>query len=94
MNVKVLENNGYRMKLRSDNGDTLLIAQRHYTNQGVTVRGKAWYKDMVWYVFGWCSGRRYPISGIQPELKSKKDLLDAIKAHPSYTMAAKELGLR
>lgn len=94
MSVKVLENNGYRMKLRSDSGDTLLIAQRHYTNQGVSARGKAWYKDMVWYVFGWCSGRRYPISGIQSEVKNKKELLAAIKVHPSYTMAAKELGLR
>ena len=93
MSVKVLENSGYRMKLRSDSGDTLLIAQRHYTNQGVSMRGKAWSKDMVWLVFGWCSGRRYPIPGIQSELKSKKELLDIIKKHPAYTIAAKELGL-
>lgn len=91
---KVLENNGYRMKVRSDSGDTLLIAQRHYTNQGVTMTGRSWYKGMVWIVFGWCSGRRYTVSGFQPQMNSKKEVLSAIKAHPSYTIAAKELGLK
>ena len=33
---KVLENNGYKMKVRNDRGDMLLIAQRVYTEQGVS----------------------------------------------------------
>lgn len=94
MSVKVLENSGYRMKLRSDSGDTLLIAQRHYTNQGVSMRGKAWYKDMVWLVFGWCSGRKYSIQGMCETMKSKQEVLNAIKVHPSFTVAAHELGLK
>lgn len=46
---KVLENNGYKMKVRNDRGDMLLIAQRVYTEQGVSYRGKPFYKGMVWY---------------------------------------------
>jgi hypothetical protein len=92
--MKVLENTGYRMKVRSDSGDTLLIAQRHYTDQGVSQRGVSWYKGMVWIVFGWCAGKRFNLSGFNPQMKSKQELLSAIKAHPSYTIAAKELGLK
>lgn len=91
--MKVLENNGYRLKLRSDGGNTLLIAQRSYTEQGVSMRGKPYYKGMVWFVFGWCGGRRYAIDGMAQKMGSKKEVLDAVKAHPSFSMAAKELGL-
>ena len=56
--MKVLENNGYKMKVRSDEGNTLLIAQRCYTEKGVAMSGKPFYKGMTWMVFGWCSGRK------------------------------------
>ena len=48
---------------------------------------------MVWMVFGWCSGRKFNIDGVNPTMKSKKEVLDAIKTHPSFTVAAHELGL-
>ena len=91
MNVKVLENNGYKLKVRSDSGSVLLIAQRHYTQQGVTMRGRQYYTGMVWHVFEWVNGHRYPIQGINPTMYSKKEVLDAIKAHPSFRIAAREL---
>lgn len=91
--MKVLENNGYKLKIRNDRGDMLLIAQRCYTEQGVTMRGKPYYKGMTWYVFGWVGGRKHPISGMAPTMPSKKDVLDAIKVHPSFSIAANELGL-
>lgn len=90
---KVLENNGYKMKVRNDRGDMLLIAQRVYTEQGVSMRGKPFYKGMVWYVFGWFGGRKISINGIADRMQSKKEVLDAIKSHPSFSMAASELGL-
>jgi len=91
--MKVLENSGYKLKIRNDSGETLLIAQRCYTEQGVSAYGRPFYKGMVWYVFGWCGGRKHPISGMSPTMSSKKEVLNAIKAHPSYTVAAQELGL-
>lgn len=91
--MKVLENNGYKMKVRSDEGNTLLIAQRCYTEKGVSMRGKPFYKGMTWMVFGWSSGRKYTIQGMNPTMNSKQDVLNAIKDHPSFTVAAHELGL-
>ena len=91
--IKVLENNGYKVKVRSDEGTMLLIAQRCYTEKGISMRGKPFSKDMVWMVFGWCSGRKFNIDGVNPTMKSKKEVLDAIKTHPSFTVAAHELGL-
>ncbi len=92
--MKVLENNGYKMKVRSDEGNTLLIAQRCYTEKGVSMSGRPYFKAMVWMVFGWCSGRKYNIQGFNPTMKSKQEVLDAIKDHPSFTVAAHELGLK
>ena len=92
--IKVLENNGYKMKLRSDEGGMLLIAQRCYTEKGVSMRGKPFYKGMTWMVFGWCSGRKYNIHGMDSTMNSKQDVLNAIKDHPSFTVAAHELGLK
>lgn len=91
--AKVLENNGYKIKVRNDSGDCLLIAQRSYTNQGVSAYGRRFYKGMVWFVFGWCAGRKFDINGIPPTVSSKQDVLNAIAQHPSYTVAARELGL-
>ena len=91
MSVKVLENNGYKLKVRSDSGTTLLIAQRHYTQQGVTMKGRSYYGGMVWHVFEWYNGQKYPIQGINTTMYSKKEVLDAIKAHPSFRIAASEL---
>ncbi|MBQ7553298.1 MAG: hypothetical protein IJT46_02935 [Bacteroidaceae bacterium] len=91
MNVKVLENNGYKLKVRSDSGTQLLVAIRHYTQQGTTMRGRNYYTGMVWNVFEWYNGKRYPISGIKPTMYSKKEVIDAIKAHPSFRIAASEL---
>lgn len=90
---KVLENNGYKMKVRNDRGDMLLIAQRVYTEQGVSYRGKPFYKGMVWYVYGWFGGRKISINGIADTMKNKNEVLQAIKVHPSFSMAASELGL-
>lgn len=92
--MKVLENNGYKMKVRSDEGNTLLIAQRCYTEKGVSMSGKPFYKGMTWMVFGWSSGRKYTIQGMNPTMNSKQDVLNAIKDHPSFTVAAHELGLK
>lgn len=91
---KVLENNGYKMKVRNDRGDMLLIAQRHYTEQGISMRGKPYYGGMVWHIFGWFDGRKIPISGIAQNVQTKKEVLDAIKMHPSFSLAAIELGLK
>ena len=90
---KVLENNGYKMKVRNDRGDMLLIAQRVYTEQGVSYRGMPFYKGMVWYVYGWFGGRKISINGIADTMKTKNEVLQAIKVHPSFSMAASELGL-
>jgi hypothetical protein len=45
-------------------------------------------------VFGWSSGRKYTIQGMNPTMNSKQDVLNAIKDHPSFTVAAHELGLK
>lgn len=91
--IKVLENNGYKMKVRNNEGDMLLIAQRCYTEQGVSISGKPFFKGMVWLVFGWFGGRKISIKGIASTMQNKKEVLEAIKLHPSFSIAADELGL-
>lgn len=91
MNIKVLENNAYRLKVKTDEGGTLLIAQRHYTEQGTTRTGKPFYKGMVWLCFGLCAGRKFTLAGIPATCDSKAALVEAIKKHPSFTIAAHEL---
>ena len=48
---------------------------------------------MVWYVYGWFGGRKISINGIADTMKNKNEVLQAIKVHPSFSMAASELGL-
>lgn len=40
----IIENTAYRLRVRSDNG-RILTGQRTYLSQGVTKRGKKWYKE-------------------------------------------------
>lgn len=87
----VLENTAYRLRVRSDNG-RLLTGQRTYLSQGVTSRGKKYYKDMRWLAFEWQSGgRRADFDGIPSASTSKAELLKAITQHPLFTQARKEL---
>lgn len=88
----VIENTAYRLRVRSDNGQ-VLIGQRTYLSQGVTMRGRKWYKDMRWFAFVYCSqGRsKQNFPGIPSESLSKQQLLSAIIQHPQFTQASKEL---
>lgn len=92
--IKVIENNAYRLKVRTDEGGSLLIAQRHYTEQGTKRNGKPFFKGMVWLAFGWCAGRKFNFSGIPATSSSKAEVLEAIKRHPSFTIAAYELATK
>lgn len=87
----VIENTAYRIRVRSDNG-LVLIGQRTYLSQGVTIRGRKWYKDMRWFAFYYptaTSKQNFP--GIPAESLSKQQLLAAIIKHPQFTKASKEL---
>lgn len=87
----VLQNTAYRVVVRADNGK-VLTGQRTYLSQGVTMRGKKWYKDMRWFAFHWGKdGRHYNFEGIAPEFRSKSELIAAIKSSNMFTMARKEL---
>ena len=87
----VIENTAYRLRVRSDNGQ-VLIGQRTYLSQGVTMRGRKWYKDMRWFAFYYptaTSKQNFP--GIPAESLSKQQLLSAIIQHPQFTKASQEL---
>lgn len=87
----IIENTAYRLRVRSDNG-RILTGQRTYLSQGVTKRGKKYYKDMRWIAFEWLSdGRRANFDGIPSASMSKAELLKAINLHPLFTQARKEL---
>lgn len=88
----VIENTAYRLRVRSDNG-LVLVGQRAYLSQGVTLRGRKWYKDMRWFAFVYYSqGRsKQTFPGIPSECMSKKELLSAIIQHPQFTKASQEL---
>ena len=87
----VIENTAYRLRVRSDNGQ-VLIGQRTYLSQGVTMRGRKWHKDMRWFAFTWlANGRKQNFPGIPSETHSKQQLLSAIIKHPQFTKASKEL---
>ena len=87
----VLENTAYRLRVRSDDGQ-VLIGQRAYLSQGVTVRGKRYYRDMRWMAFVWlANGQKRNFNGIPSSSTSKKELLAAITNHPLFTEARKEL---
>lgn len=87
----IIENTPYRLRLRADNG-RILTARRVYTNQGTSIRGKKWYKDMRWFAFEWtATGQRKLFAGIPSESLTKADLLSAVRHHPLFSQATKEL---
>ena len=88
----VLENTAYRVSIRANNGQ-ILHCQRTYLSQGVTLRGRKWYKDMRWFAFVYYNqGRsKQTFPGIPSECMSKKELLAAIMKHPQFTKASQEL---
>lgn len=87
----VLQNTAYRVVVRADNG-RVLTGQRTYLSQGVTRKGKKWFKDMRWFAFQWgADGKHYNFEGIAPEFNSKSELINAIKQHTLFTQARKEL---
>lgn len=87
----VIENTAYKLRVRSDNGK-VLHAHRTYLTQGVTARGRRFYKDMRWFAFTWlANGGKQNFPGIPAESLSKQQLLSAIIQHPQFTHASKEL---
>ena len=88
----VLENTAYRVSIRANNGQ-ILHCQRTYLSQGVTLRGRKWYKDMRWFAFVYYNqGRsKQTFPGIPAESLSKQQLLSAIIQHPQFTKASQGL---
>ncbi len=81
----VIQNNAYYMRVMSDEG-IVLHAQRTYLRRGVTAAGRPWYKDMRWFCYMINKiGQRKTFPGLDPYYTSKKQLVNAIRLHKSFT---------